>query len=116
MYSLFYNFFLFYNNLGCNWENCVVELEQTGTPGEVDFGTLSVFGSKKHKVRIKRKSFRHDVLAQIIYPMIDSILYFTFSFRNISPCLKSLALFGILMKKLLVYLLLSELLPSHHCS
>ena len=37
-------------NLGNNWENCVVELEQTGTPGEVDFGTLSVFGTKKHKV------------------------------------------------------------------
>ena len=35
---------------GNNWENCVVELEQTGTPGEVDFGTLSVFGTKKHKV------------------------------------------------------------------
>ena len=52
MCSIFHNFLLFYNNLGCNWENCVVELEQTGTPGEVDFGTLSVFGSKKHKVRI----------------------------------------------------------------
>ena len=37
-------------NLGNSWENCVVELEQTGTPGEVDFGTLSVFGTKKHKV------------------------------------------------------------------
>ena len=35
---------------GNTWENCVVELEQTGTPGEVDFGTLSVFGSKKNKV------------------------------------------------------------------
>ena len=44
--------FAFLFNLGSNWENCVVELEQTGTPGEVDFGTLSVFGSKKHKVRI----------------------------------------------------------------
>ena len=37
-------------DLGNSWENCVVELEQTGTPGEVDFGTLSVFGTKKHKV------------------------------------------------------------------
>ena len=42
--------FQFLHYVGNNWENCVVELEQTGTPGEVDFGTLSVFGSKKNKV------------------------------------------------------------------
>merc|ERR1719414_2541857 len=29
------------------WENCTLELEQTGTQrGEVDFGTLSIFGAK----------------------------------------------------------------------
>ena len=32
------------------WENCMVELEQTGTEGEVDFGTISIFGVKKNKV------------------------------------------------------------------
>ena len=42
--------FPIFHYVGNNWENCVVELEQTGTPGEVDFGTLSVFGSKKNKV------------------------------------------------------------------
>ena len=32
---------------GSKWENCSVELEQTGTKGgEVEFGTLSIFGSK----------------------------------------------------------------------
>ena len=30
------------------WENCTIELEQTGSPqGGIDFGTLSVFGNKK---------------------------------------------------------------------
>ena len=29
------------------WENCSLELEQTGTQrGEVEFGTLSIFGTK----------------------------------------------------------------------
>ena len=32
---------------GSKWENCTIELEQTGTQGgEVEFGTLSIFGSK----------------------------------------------------------------------
>lgn len=32
---------------GGRWENCSIELEQTGTHrGEVEFGTLSIFGSK----------------------------------------------------------------------
>ena len=35
---------------GNKWENCVLELEQTGSQsGEVDFGTLSIFGSKRNK-------------------------------------------------------------------
>ena len=33
-------------NFGGKWENCTLELEQTGNQqGEVDFGTLSIFGS-----------------------------------------------------------------------
>ena len=32
---------------GSKWENCSLELEQTGTQGgEVEFGTLSIFGTK----------------------------------------------------------------------
>ena len=32
---------------GSKWENCSIELEQTGTQGgEVEFGTLSIFGTK----------------------------------------------------------------------
>ena len=46
----FYKKHYFYVYPGSTWENCVIELEQTGTPGEVDFGTISVFGTKKHKV------------------------------------------------------------------
>ncbi len=40
-----------FNGSGGPWENCSVELEQTGTQrSEVDFGTLSVFGAKnRHK-------------------------------------------------------------------
>lgn len=35
---------------GSRWENCSLELEQTGTHhGEVEFGTLSVFGTKDRK-------------------------------------------------------------------
>lgn len=35
------------NTSGNKWENCTLELEQTGTQGgEVEFGTLSIFGSK----------------------------------------------------------------------
>ena len=33
---------------GGKWENCSIELEQTGTQagGEIEFGTLSIFGTK----------------------------------------------------------------------
>ena len=37
------------------WEGCTVEMEQTGSPGgDVDFGTLSIFGNSKrsNKVRV----------------------------------------------------------------
>lgn len=42
------------------WENCELELEQTGTVrGEVDFGTLSVFGTKRFKVGNYKKSLKN---------------------------------------------------------
>ena len=47
---------LFGANKGAvGWENCTVELEQTGTnQNEVDFGTLSIFGvNKKVKVLVR---------------------------------------------------------------
>ena len=48
-YLTLFSIFFHHTYLG-TWENCLIELEQTGTPGEVDFGTLSVFGAKKNKV------------------------------------------------------------------
>ena len=37
------------------WENCTVELEQTGTnQNEVDFGTLSIFGTQKKNVKVRQ--------------------------------------------------------------
>ena len=40
------------NKGAAGWENCTVELEQTGTnQNEVDFGTLSIFGINK-KVKV----------------------------------------------------------------
>jgi hypothetical protein len=37
------------------WENCSVELEQTGTnEHEVDFGTLSIFGTQKKQIKVER--------------------------------------------------------------
>ena len=35
------------------WESCTVELEQTGTnQNEVDFGTLSIFGTQKKHLKV----------------------------------------------------------------
>ena len=35
------------------WENCTVELEQTGTnQNEVDFGTISIFGTQKKQIKV----------------------------------------------------------------
>ncbi len=37
------------------WDGCVVEMEQTGSPGGgVDFGTLSIFGTTNKKAKVKQ--------------------------------------------------------------
>ena len=44
------------------WENCTVELEQTGTnQNEVDFGTLSIFGTQKKHIKVLKQLTKIDI-------------------------------------------------------